>query len=64
MHSCDMRRTSSYIQSSFPEFKIEKGFTEEDELYDPAVRETETHVAKRAQSVLDHIFQDDKGLGR
>ncbi|OCB91127.1 phosphoglycerate mutase [Sanghuangporus baumii] len=61
VHPCDMRRSRSYIRAEFPAFDIEEDFTEEDQLYDPNVRETYTHVAKRAHSVLDRIFEDNKG---
>ncbi|KAL5482298.1 PMU1 [Sanghuangporus weigelae] len=61
VHSCDMRCSRSYIRAKFPAFDIEEDFTEEDQLYDPNVRETYTHVAERAHSVLDRIFKDNKG---
>ncbi|GLB44500.1 putative phosphoglycerate mutase family protein [Lyophyllum shimeji] len=60
VHTCDKRRTRSYIEKTFPRFEIETGFTEEDELWDPDVRETKAHIADRAKMVLDHIFEHDK----
>lgn len=62
MHPCDQRRTRSYIQSTFPEFDIEDGFTEEDLLYNPNVRESYDHVAERAHKVLDYVFENNKGI--
>ncbi|KAF5376673.1 hypothetical protein D9615_007906 [Tricholomella constricta] len=60
VHTCDKRRTRSYIQNTFPRFHIEPGFTEEDLLWDPDVRENKPHIAERAKRVLDHIFTHDK----
>lgn len=62
VHSCDKRRSKSYIMKEFPEFKIEDSFTEEDELHDPNVRETYEHVAQRGRNVLDYIFDNDNGV--
>ncbi|KAG6910358.1 hypothetical protein DXG01_011073, partial [Tephrocybe rancida] len=59
VHTCDKRRTASYIAKAFPRFHIEPGFTEEDLLWDPEVRETKAQLAGRAKVVLDQIFQDD-----
>lgn len=58
-----MRRSKTYIHEKFPDFNIEEGFSENDELHDPEVRETPTHVAERAQVVLDHIFDNDPEQG-
>ena len=38
---------------------IEKGFKEEDVLWDPDVRETEEQVVERAKLVLEVIFEHD-----
>lgn len=54
-----MRRSRIYIKKTFPEFDIEEGFSENDELHDPNVRETKSHVAERARAVLDRIFNND-----
>ncbi|KAI5120262.1 hypothetical protein M0805_004598 [Coniferiporia weirii] len=62
VHSCDQRRSLSYLHESFPEFDIEEGFTEEDELHDPKVREEQAHVAERVRLVLDYIFERDEEL--
>ncbi|KAF9262314.1 phosphoglycerate mutase-like protein [Marasmius fiardii PR-910] len=58
VHTCDKRRSRTYIRTTFPEFDIEKGFTEEDELWTPDVRESDEHAVIRATSVLDVIFGD------
>jgi broad specificity phosphatase PhoE len=57
-HTCDKRNTRTYIASTYPNFTIEDGFTEEDELWTPE-RETERHMEERARNVLDTIFEDD-----
>lgn len=58
MHTCDKRRTRSWIHERFPDFDFEVGFSEEDPLWDPEVRETKAEVAERARRALDHIFED------
>ncbi|KAJ7577526.1 histidine phosphatase superfamily [Mycena floridula] len=57
-HTCDKRRSKSYIQASFPEFIIEDGFTEEDILWpgNGSGGETREEICRRATSVLDRIF--------
>ncbi|KAJ7480744.1 histidine phosphatase superfamily [Mycena latifolia] len=60
MHTCDKRNTLTYISDTFPQFDIEAGFTEEDELFEAESRETFEHVSARAQKVLDRIFSDDQ----
>ena len=42
---------------------MEEGFTENDELHDPKVRETPAHVSVRARAVLDRIFDCDPEHG-
>ena len=63
IHTCDKRRSLTYLRNAFPDFDIEEGFTEEDELYDSDVRESEDHIVERARSVLDHIFKNDRESG-
>ncbi|KAF9448758.1 phosphoglycerate mutase-like protein [Macrolepiota fuliginosa MF-IS2] len=59
VHTCDKRRTRSYIHKRFPNCEFEDGFEEEDELWDTDLRETKAEVAKRARNVLDYIFEKD-----
>ena len=59
MHTCDKRRTRTYIATSYPHFIIEDGFTELDELWSPTIRESKARVAERARKVLDLVFQND-----
>ncbi|KIY47419.1 phosphoglycerate mutase-like protein [Fistulina hepatica ATCC 64428] len=56
VHTCDKRKTRSYLSERFVGYDIEPGFLEEDELWDPNVRETEQHVVERARVVLNTIF--------
>lgn len=60
VHTCDKRQTRSYIQRTFPEYIIEDGFTEEDKLWKPDIRETGHHMEGRAKAVLDMVFENDK----
>ncbi|KAH0580024.1 hypothetical protein H2248_002838 [Termitomyces sp. 'cryptogamus'] len=62
VHTCDKRRTASYIAKTFPRFQLEPGFTEEDLLWDPDSRETKEHIADRAKIVLDHIFENNQEI--
>jgi len=59
IHTCDKRRTRSYIHERFPDYEFEEGFEEEDKLWDPEIRETKSQVAERARRVLDYIFEKD-----
>lgn len=60
VHTCDKRRTRTYINQTFPEYSIEDGFAEEDELWRPDVRETLADVDVRVKAALDMIFENDK----
>ncbi|KAI6148051.1 histidine phosphatase superfamily [Pisolithus tinctorius] len=60
VHTCDKRRTRTYINQTFPEYSIEDGFAEEDELWRPDIRETEADVDVRVKAALDMIFENDK----
>ncbi|KAG7094706.1 hypothetical protein E1B28_005526 [Marasmius oreades] len=59
IHTCDKRRSRTYITTTFPKFDIEKCFTEDDELWTADVRESDEHAAERAKEVLDVIFRDE-----
>ncbi|KAJ7250703.1 histidine phosphatase superfamily [Mycena rebaudengoi] len=60
VHTCDKRNTLTYIKGAFPQFELESGFTEEDQLWEPNSRETKEQAEHRAKKVLDTIFQNDK----
>lgn len=56
IHTCDRRSPRSVIAERYPHYKIEDGFTEEDQLWDPVYRETDIAHAYRAAIVLDDIL--------
>lgn len=58
VHTCDMRDPLSAIQRNFPPplYSFEPGFSEEDLIWQPDVRETKEHIKRRAHAVLDSIF--------
>ena len=58
-HTCDRRSSRTFIRSKYPQFEIEEGFAEEDELWTP-IRESTAHVAIRAREILDRIFNADE----
>lgn len=60
VHTCDKRRTRTYIEYTFPGFDIEEGFTEEDNLWKPLERETYAEIDARVGRVFDMIFEKDQ----
>ncbi|KAI9574307.1 histidine phosphatase superfamily [Boletus coccyginus] len=58
--TCDKRRKKSEIANDFPDYLFEEGLTEEDETWDPELRETYEEVDIRAKKVLDMIFDNDE----
>jgi hypothetical protein len=58
-----MRRSKTYVTTTFPQFTIEGTFPEEDQLWKADEREATEHVAQRAKEVLDHVFEKDAGEG-
>jgi len=57
-HTCDKRKSRSFIQSEFPQFELADSFTEQDQLW-TTDRELKEHVTSRAKDVLDRIFNAD-----
>ncbi|KAJ7930651.1 hypothetical protein B0H13DRAFT_2531625 [Mycena leptocephala] len=57
--TCDKRKTRAYIKEAFPQFNIESGFTDEDELWEIEARGTQQHAVTCAKTVLDRIFIED-----
>ena len=58
-HTCDKRSSRSVIQETVPEWDIEPGFTEEDELWQADHRETHDEHDARTQELLDDVFTHD-----
>ncbi|KAF5349934.1 hypothetical protein D9756_009280 [Leucocoprinus leucothites] len=59
VYTYDKRRSRTYIRNHFPSFSIEDGFSEEDLLWHPDIRENKIQMAVRAQSVLEMIFDEE-----
>jgi broad specificity phosphatase PhoE len=60
VHTCDRRYSKSKIQSMWPEYAFEANFEEDDQLWEPELRESPTHEVFRLQLLLDDIFANDK----
>ncbi|POR33870.1 Phosphomutase-like protein 3 [Tolypocladium paradoxum] len=63
IHTCDRRSTRSHIRAFAPNFALEPGFTEQDELWrgDRGEGETDAHERARSKTVLDDVFAHDDG---
>lgn len=61
LHTCDHRRSRSYIAGSFPGWAIEEGFSEEDELWNGVTGETRAAQDARSKSALDEMFERTDG---
>ena len=59
IHTCDQRRSKSYIEEKFPSFVIESGFTEYDELWNGVSAETSDAQDARSKKWLDQVFSTD-----
>jgi hypothetical protein len=59
-HTCDRRGNKTYIHNSFPRYKIEAGFSEEDLLWKPLEGEVPTDQDIRSKTVLDEVFGSDE----
>ncbi|KAJ8507323.1 hypothetical protein ONZ45_g10294 [Pleurotus djamor] len=58
---CDQRRSKRFIGSRFRDVVFEHGFTEEDELWTPHIREPFEDVTARVKTVIDHVFTHEQG---
>lgn len=59
VHTCDRRSSKTYIRTNYPTYKIEPGFTENDELWEPNIRESNSALDTRLKKLLDDIFKHD-----
>lgn len=57
-HTCDRRSSKTYIHNLFPSYRIEPGFTENDELWETLHGETNIDQDIRSKKVLDQVFSD------
>ncbi|KAL4741399.1 histidine phosphatase superfamily [Aspergillus similis] len=62
MHTCDERRTKTYIQDLFPNWVIEEGFSEEDELWSGLEAESSEAQDLRSRRALDDVFFPNDAL--
>ncbi|KAL2803312.1 histidine phosphatase superfamily [Aspergillus granulosus] len=60
MHTCNERRSKSYIEDLFPGWTFEKGFTEDDELWTGVTAEPSEAQDERSREALDDIFSKGK----
>jgi hypothetical protein len=57
---CDQRSSKTWIASGFPNFRIEDGFVQDDELWQSDRRETiEEHIERTTEFLL-HLFKNDQ----
>ncbi|KAF3384835.1 putative phosphoglycerate mutase [Penicillium rolfsii] len=56
IHTCDHRRSKSYIKNLFPGWPFDKGFTEEDELWNGVTAETNDAQDVRSATALGEVF--------
>ena len=59
VHTCDRRRSKSFIHENYPTYTFEAGFAEEDPLWNPITRETDSAEDARSKAVLDDVFSHD-----
>ncbi|KAL1590322.1 hypothetical protein WHR41_01236 [Cladosporium halotolerans] len=58
-HTCDRRSSRSVIHAAYPDWPIEEGFTEEDELWRADHRETFAEHDVRTVRFLDQVFEGE-----
>ncbi|EGW33713.1 phosphomutase-like protein [Spathaspora passalidarum NRRL Y-27907] len=54
------RHSKTYIETHYPGFAFELGFTESDELWNPDFHESEQHRNYRAAKLLQEIFNENQ----
>ncbi|KAI0112023.1 histidine phosphatase superfamily [Nemania sp. FL0031] len=57
-HTCDKRSSRSWITANYPEYVLEPGFTEVDELWRADRWESDAEHQARAQTLLEEIFDN------
>jgi broad specificity phosphatase PhoE len=60
VHTCDRRSSKTIIHTHYPNWPIEDGFSEEDELWDPVLRESDLAQDQRAKEVFDDVFEKEE----
>lgn len=59
VHTCDQRSSRSWIANAYPDFIIEQGLSETDELWRPDRREAFEEHMERSRQLLEDIFEND-----
>lgn len=59
IHTCDRRSQKTYIHTNFPAYTFEPGFAEDDEMWRPEVRESNSLHDTRMRKLLGDIFTHD-----
>lgn len=62
LHTCDQRRSRSYLASTYPAFTFEDGFAEDDELWTADLEETGIQQVLRTRKALDQLFASDPNV--
>lgn len=62
VNTCDRRSSRSWIQENYPDYDIEPDFSEEDQFWNPYVRETQEVHTARTRTLLDDIFSNEKSV--
>jgi broad specificity phosphatase PhoE len=61
-HTCDRRRSKTWIRETYPEYEIEPTFEESDRLWSlEEIESNEEHVARK-QTLLEDIFRSESGM--
>ncbi|KAB8233055.1 histidine phosphatase superfamily [Aspergillus alliaceus] len=60
LHTCDSRSSKAAIEQEYPLYRFEDGFAEEDPLYDPKLRESDSARDARLRDLLLDIFARDE----
>ncbi|KAM0698406.1 hypothetical protein Q7P36_001873 [Cladosporium allicinum] len=58
-HTCDRRSSRSVIEGAYPDWPVEEGFKEEDELWRADHRETFAEHDVRTLDLLEDVFQNE-----
>ncbi|MCJ1356368.1 MAG: hypothetical protein MMC33_006363 [Icmadophila ericetorum] len=59
VHTCDRRSSKTCIHNTYPDYTIEEGFAENDELWEADERESNSALDARLKKLLDDIFEHD-----
>ncbi|KAM3553824.1 hypothetical protein ARSEF4850_006751 [Beauveria asiatica] len=60
-HTCDRRRSSEWIRSTYPEYELETGLAEQDSLWHSDRYESDAEQIARTQQLFEDIFDSEAG---